>query len=72
MPSKPPRQRTAGIGESPKVRRNPNAEPAERHRCRACREMGTGRLEQTDPDGKTYYLCQECLEAGGQMRLGDA
>jgi hypothetical protein len=31
--------------------------------------MGTGLVEQTAPGGTKFFLCQPCLEAGGQMRI---
>lgn len=69
MPSKPPRRRTVDVGIAPRVRRNPNVEPPEQHRCQVCRQMRPDCVRQMYPPEPARWTCHTCLEAAGQMSL---
>lgn len=72
MPRKvtPPKHRGQdAVGKAPKVARNPNAEPAQEHRCQVCRRIRAGCVRSVYPPEPARWTCPSCLEAAGQMRL---
>lgn len=69
MAPRPPRLRTVDVDVAPKPRRNPNAEPPERHRCQVCRQMKPGCVRQVYPPEPARWTCPGCLETAGHLRL---
>jgi len=69
MAPRPPRQRTSGIGEAPKVRRSEAAEKPARHRCESCKRVGPGRIKAFYGRETEVWMCQDCLERAGQGAL---